>query len=445
MSTWYPGREEKQDPWYWTGTAISLAYSIGLHLQPDESRFDVPEQHLRRRVWWCTFAREQKNALALGRPPRITYHGVSMLTPEDFVDNLNVSIGVHPAEVMRSVSVIKDRETQDALAGLCIEHMKLCVCISLFLYAAFKSREQVEGCNREDYNEYPPSVPSSCLNKSAQDFTKWYREMPVSLHYNSHAVTSSQCDTKPGRSLIVHKATVHIVYYVAVSALYRLKALSPSSTWCNRVGEQHVPAQRILRHAAWELTSVNWDLYQSGLSPYSSTTAVGSISAAMLIHLLDTKSPIETVRRAAIQRIQECKQFLLSLRGAYGTEIEALEYFKAAERHDIDFSISEEQQTPRMRPTGTSSSRNVDQQLRDSDGESLLMRPHYSSPAAAEFQDACGLESPPLMGIDEMFWQSSFEGLSSYDLFGFNIPPYDQMVSPNTSMGLDMARMFAES
>ena len=365
-----------------------------------------------------------------------------MLSPEDLDDNINVSAGVHPPEVMQSLSVLKDRATQDALAGLCIEHMKLCVCIAHFLSTTFKSRQQVEGNNREDYNEYPPASPSSRLNNCAQGFSRWYREMPLDLHYENDAATSSPCIS---RSLIVHKATVHIVYYVAVSALYRLKALSPSSAWCNRHGELQVPPQRILRHAARELTSVNWELYQSGLSPYSSTTAVGSISAAMLIHLLDTKSPIEAVRRAAIQRIQECKQFLLSMRGAYGTEIEALEYLKAAERHDVDFPVSEEEQTARMRHIAAQSSRNVYQQLGDPNRESILMRPRNSPSEAVEFQDVLGLESPPLMGVDEMFWQSSFEGLSSYDLFGFNLPHYDQRVSPNGSTEFDMARMFAES
>lgn len=444
MSTWYPGKEKK-NPWYWAGTALSLAYSIGLHLEPDKSRFDTAEQHLRRRVWWCTFAREQKNALALGRPARTTYYGVAMLAPEDFDDEIDVSAGVRLPEVMQSLSVLEDRPMQDALAELCIEHIKLCVAIALFLSTTFKSRQQVEGSNREDYNEYPPPSPSSRLNYCVQEFSRWYREVPLNLRYEADTAMSSQYDTQHGRSLIVHKATVHVVYYVAVSALYRLKALSPSSIWCNRHDELQGASQRILRHAAWELTSVNWGLYQAGLSPFLSTTAVGSFVAAILIHLLDTKSQDEAVRRAAIKGIQQCKQFLLSLRGAYGTEVEALEYLRAAERHDVNLSVSEEQQTARMRHVVAQSSRDVEQQLRDPGAEPMLMRPWNSPPTAAEIKDACGFESSPLTGVDKMFWQSCFEGAPNYDLFDFSLPHYDQVVSSNSFEEFNVARMFAES
>lgn len=299
MSTWYPAKEKK-DPWYWTGTAISLAHSIELHLEPDDSRFDPPEQHLRRRVWWCIYAREQKNALALGRPPRITFYDVAMITPTDFDDKMGVSTSVHLPKVMQHRSPLEDPAMHNALVRLCIEHMKLCVCISHFLSTNFKVRQQVEGSNREDYNEFPPPSPSIRLNCCAQDFARWYHEMPLDLRYEPQDMASIQQNTQQGRSLIVHKATVHVVYYVAVSALYRLKALSPISAWCEKHGELQDAPRRILRHAAWELTCVNRGLYQSGLSAFSSTTAVSSAVAAILVHLLDTKSPNEAVRGAAV-------------------------------------------------------------------------------------------------------------------------------------------------
>ena len=447
MSTWYPAKEKK-DPWYWAGTAISLAHSIGLHLEPDKSRFDPPEQHLRRRVWWCIFAREQKNALALGRPPRITFYDVAMLTPNDFDDEIGVSAGVHLPNVMERLSDLEDPAMHNALARLCIEHMKLCVCISLFLSTTFKIRQQVEGSNREDYNEYPPPSPSIRLNCCVQDFARWYHEIPLDLRYESNDVASSQQNTRQGRSLIVHKATVHVVYYVAVSALYRLKALSPISAWCDRHGELQDASQRILRHAAWELTCVNRGLYQSGLSPFSSTTAVSSAVAAILVHLLDTKSPNEAVRWAAVQGIQQCRQFLFSLQGAYGTEVEALEYLRAAEQHYPDLSVSEEQQ--QQQTAGVShfvaqNSGKVGQQLGEPEVGPTLTIPRNASPRAAGIQEACELEFSPLKGADEIFWQSCFEGAPSYDLFGFGIPHCNQGASPNGSAGFSMAPMFPES
>lgn len=447
MSTWYPAKEKK-DPWYWAGTAISLAHSIGLHLEPDDSRFDQPEQHLRRRVWWCIFAREQKNALALGRPPRITFYDVAMLTPNDFDDEIGVPAGVQLPKVMQRLGALKDPVMHNALARLCIEHMKLCVCISLFLSTTFKIRQQVEGSNREDYNEYPPPSPSIRLDCCVQDFARWYHEIPLDLRYESHDVASSQQNTQQGRSLIVHKATVHVVYYVAVSALYRLKALSPISARCERYGQLQDASQRILRHAAWELTCVNRGLYQSGLSPFSSTTAVSSAVAAILVHLLDTKSPNEAVRWAAVQGIQQCRQFLFSLQGAYGTEVEALEYLRAAEQHEADLSVSEEQQEPQtaaMRHSVAQSSGKVGRQLGEPRVGQTPTMSRNSPPIAAEIQEGRGLDISPLEEADEVFWQSCFEDAPSYDLFGFGYPHCNQGASPNSLVGFSMGPMFPES
>ncbi|KAJ5803690.1 uncharacterized protein N7503_006140 [Penicillium pulvis] len=448
MSTWYPGKEKK-GPWYWAGTAISLAHSIGLHLEPDESRFDPPEQHLRRRVWWCIFAREQKIALALGRPARITFYDVAMLTLNDFDHNIRVSAGIHLPKVMQRLSALEDPAIHNALARLCIEHMKLCVCISRFLTTTFKIRQQVEGSNREDYHEYSPPSPSIRLDRCVEDFARWYNEIPLDLRYESHGVISNQQNTQQGCSLIVHRATVHVVYYVALSALYRLKALSPISTWCNIYGKLQDSSQSILRHAAWELTCINRGLYQSGLSSYSSTTAVGSAVAAVLIHLLDTKSPNEAVKRAAIQGIQECRRFLLSLGGAYGTEAEALEYLRAAEQHEADLSVSEEQQqqqqTAGIRHFIAQNPGKVVQQLGEPRVGPTLTMPRNLPPIAAEIQEACGLEFSPLIETNETFWQSCFDDIPSYDVFGFGLPHFNQGVSPSGSGGLNVSHISPES
>lgn len=430
MSTWYPGKEKK-NTWYWAGTALSLACSIGLHLEPDGLRFDAPEQHLRRRVWWCAFAREQKIALAFGRAPRITYYGVAMLTPEDFEeeeDERNLSNCVNLPEVMQALSALDDPPMQDALAGLCIEHMKVCVSIALFLSTTFESRKQVEGrggVGPADYGEYPPPSPSGRLDYCAQEFARWYRERPPSLRYEGHGAISSQDTIKHTRSLIVHKATVHVVYYVAVSALYRLKALSPSSAWCNKHGELQGASQRILRQSAWELTNVNWELYNAGLSPYLSTTAVGSVVAAVVVHLLDTKSHDKTVRSRAVRGIQQCKQVLLSLRGTYGTEVEALGYLKAVER-DLPEEQQQQQASQMRHEVDPYHCRYADQRPLDPGVEPILMRPQNAPPAVVEIQDPCEFESPRLTEIDEIFWQSCFEEATSCDFFRFGLPHDDQ-------------------
>lgn len=490
MSSWYPGKKEKKDSWYWIGTAVSLAYSIGLHLEPDDSRFDRRDCHLRRRLWWCIYDREQKIALALGRPARITYHNVAMLTPEDFEDDGKTDhssakgLGDRPIEAphLQPRDIYDDRTTtQDTLlARLCIQHTKLCVCIAHFVATIFECRQQAESGDQEDEDGRPLPSPSARLQSCAQDFGQWYREMPADLRYEVDAATScfsqyNNTRTQPHqRSLIVHKATVHVTYYVAISALYRLKALSPSSTWRDRTGsESHGASQRILRHAAWELTHVNQDLYQAGLLRYVSTSAVGSVVAAVVVHLLDVNAPNNTVSRAAVQAIQQCREFLLILQEAYGTAADALEYLDEAVRNEAELSASEEHrenqgpQSPNSYGAAGGHHRdvqdplqwhdfNMQQRTRNHQQTPTIQAAWRSSPAAVISRAASaagaqvqrvpsGLEMPPLPDADEMFWQSYLNGVPSYDLFaGFSLPHFDLGVSPNDSSGFNMADVFPE-
>ncbi|EXJ76917.1 hypothetical protein A1O3_10074 [Capronia epimyces CBS 606.96] len=474
LSTWYPGKYEKMDSWYWVGAAISLAYSIGLHLEPDSSRFDRRDQHLRRRLWWCIFVREHKIALALGRPARITYHNVAMLTPHDFEDDgetdATTEATVHlPAEAMRrhSRAVLDGRTMQEALARLCIEHTKLCVCIARFVSTIFDCRRQVETGDPGDQDRHPLPSPSSRLKYCIHDFARWYRQVPADLRYDARAATFCPANHQPQpeeqcRSLIVHKATVHTSYYVAISALYRLKALSPSSTWRERNGaESHGLSQRILRHAAWELTSVNQDLCEAGLSRYLSTSAVGSVVAAVVIHLLDMKAPNEAVRRAAVQGIQQCEQFLLILQESYGTATDALEYLREAAWHEADLSVPEQDRECQPRQQHHQHQHHhhnhhhhhqhqapTSQMVWRSSPPQAAPVPAPTLAGAAEIQPVSSVlqTPPPPPETDEMMWQSYIDGTPSYDLFaGFSLPHFDLGVSPNDSGGFNLADVFPES
>jgi hypothetical protein len=75
LGFWHSSLDEHMQPWYWTGIAISLCQVLGLHRNPDESRynFTVTEQQrmLWRRLWWSCFFRDRWLGLTYGRPMRI--------------------------------------------------------------------------------------------------------------------------------------------------------------------------------------------------------------------------------------------------------------------------------------------------------------------------------------------------------------------------------------
>lgn len=71
LGFWFGISYDRMDGWHWTGMAISLAQTMGLHRNP--SGASVPEfQHLSwKRLWWCLFYRDRWTSLGMGRPLRI--------------------------------------------------------------------------------------------------------------------------------------------------------------------------------------------------------------------------------------------------------------------------------------------------------------------------------------------------------------------------------------
>lgn len=76
MSTWYVDLEDRDGSWFWIGTGISLAHTIGLHRASNYASmpsrpFSTRTMSLWRRIWWCLFYREAWLAQGFGRPMRV--------------------------------------------------------------------------------------------------------------------------------------------------------------------------------------------------------------------------------------------------------------------------------------------------------------------------------------------------------------------------------------
>lgn len=85
MGFWHSEVDEHTQPWYWTGTAISLCQMLGLHRDPDSvlynNSFNYRRRYLWRRIWWSCFFRDRWLSLTLGRPLRINLNDCDMPMP----------------------------------------------------------------------------------------------------------------------------------------------------------------------------------------------------------------------------------------------------------------------------------------------------------------------------------------------------------------------------
>ena len=77
MGFWYTDTQDRNSgAWHWTGIAISLAQTLGLHRCPGyltNKQQPLPEKQvsLLRRIWWTCIVRDRWLSLVKGRPMRI--------------------------------------------------------------------------------------------------------------------------------------------------------------------------------------------------------------------------------------------------------------------------------------------------------------------------------------------------------------------------------------
>lgn len=75
LGFWHSEEGGHMEPWYWTGISVSQCQMLGLHRDPDASKFNSVitdrQRHLWRRLWWTCFSRDRWLSLTLGRPLRI--------------------------------------------------------------------------------------------------------------------------------------------------------------------------------------------------------------------------------------------------------------------------------------------------------------------------------------------------------------------------------------
>lgn len=394
MSNWYPGIDEKKDPWFWSGTAISLGHTIGLHLNPVESKIGKDRIKIWRRLWWTSFCREQKLALALGRPSRLTYYNVPMLTLDDF-DIGSLPDGASYLECTYSGDVARQKE----LALLCIEHTKLCVCICHIVSSIFANRQKVNGDSQDIYNGIYSQAAYEDMDSCAKKIEQWLMTTPKDLLYEN--VSKEKYDISD-RCLIMAKANIYILYYGAVAVLHGHKTLNSGLSWeyCGQQSKQQSP-QRIVREASLEITRVNQNLYQLGLLPYSSTTAVGTVVAAAMVHVLDLKSTKSSPPPVVPEEIQQSVEFLKILQEAYGTAVSALQFLRAAAR-SAGISILEPE-TKCMPPIDASQ-----------EEELQKLFPIIPAPTPSNL-----LPASPSWGVrDELFGQSCLNDTQDMDFFG---------------------------
>ena len=335
MTYWYETPDDQKDTWHWMGVAISLAHTIGLHRNPDAASMNLAKRRLWKRIWWSCFMRDRLIALGMRRPTRIKDEDfdVPMLEESDFeIKALADGVGVVPPECR----VIRDVQMQLDLAAMCIAKAKLCLCISHMLKTQYsvliRDKMKPENTTNSTMMLFPNKQLDNVetVNNVDLELSSWASSLPEVCQYRP----LTPLDAKDGRaSLAIQRTLLHMAYHTTVSALHRPQFLPSSPSQAPTTSRQVQDMSRLrVRDAASQITRMASELHHLRLEKYLPTTGVTFILPAMIIHLLEMKSPQAQSRDRATRGFRQCMRVMEKLREMYAAADYATGFLDAALR-----------------------------------------------------------------------------------------------------------------
>ena len=334
MTYGYETLEDRKDTWHWMGVAVSLAYTAGLHRDPENSSMQTNKKGLWKRIWWSCFVQDRLLALGMRRPTRVKDedYDVPMLAEDDFeTQSLSGSVTIIPEDC----SVVRNVDVQRVLARICIARAKLCICVGHILSTQYSVLVKHQGMQDQGHNTRPDVMlfpkkldQPNDLNRCDTELSQWLAELPECCLY-----TDKMTSGKSGPALFVQRSLLHMLYFTAVSALHRPHVFPLMSTSQEqRRRELQSLCLKKVREASRKVTQISQDLHARGLESYLPTTGVTVLLPAIIMHILDAKSGNFDVRQAAVDGFCECMLVLEKLQDNYPFADSATQFIEAAIR-----------------------------------------------------------------------------------------------------------------
>lgn len=331
LTYYYETPDDQKDTWHWMGVATSVAHTIGLHRNPENSNMDGKRTRLWKRIWWSTYMRDRLIALGMRRPTRIKPEDfdVPMLTLDDFsFGPVSESSSCVPA----SCTIARDVDKQRELAIMCIEKAKLCLCISQILSKQYCVLNNNQGLlnDRTTMMLLPKKLDAETCDVQACDdeLQKWLDKLPKEARYRDEPSGNDPID--------LHRSLLHMVFYTTLSALHRPQVLPSTPSHSPGSSDDNVDlldvSRRKVRRAAAAITSIAQSLDSRNLVRYLPTTGVTVLLPAIIIHLLDIKAPDEETRRSSLRGFCQCMQVMGKLRDLYAAADYSTAFLEAAIR-----------------------------------------------------------------------------------------------------------------
>ncbi|KAF4979171.1 hypothetical protein FZEAL_4544 [Fusarium zealandicum] len=298
MGHWHADAEDRFEAWHWTGIAISLCQTAGLHCSlggstKKSSQLTEARERLCRRIWWTCIYRDRWLSMVKGRPVRIRLEDGDM-SPAT-VEDMEHDIRQLPDTVKAAYFPYDSRR----VSSLWCKQVE----IGLLLGNILTQNARLQA-----------STPVELTQPSELDLLQC--DWPVDDVDGMH----------PFERLCEYH--VRLLYHATCIAFWRprisLSGDGPSEhPWRREAVEKS-------RAAAVNSNAVLEEIMAHDLLKFMKSQSISALVPPMQIHLLDSKSSTTSVRILGTNRLQLCLQILAELKETYWAAEFALKLFERA-------------------------------------------------------------------------------------------------------------------
>ncbi|KFY94982.1 hypothetical protein V498_03599, partial [Pseudogymnoascus sp. VKM F-4517 (FW-2822)] len=291
MGHWYTSTDDRAGPWHWTGIAIGLSHTVGLHQLSHSSR---PSW---RRLWWSLYCREVWLSLGLGRPMRIA------LEDSDTAPLSTCDSDVLSPELIGEVSQKYMPGEQSHLFEMWLDQVRLTVALGNVLVKSYKSKGVKQ--SRADIERCELEIRSS------------HRTCPRSNNQS--------------RVLASHIHQFKLYFEAAIIVLYRPYILDPPrEVSAANQGQWRKLACQKTRTAASNASGAVNSMMAEDLIGLCHTITVIALIPLMQIHLFESTSLTPMAREMGKHNLALCMLAMDELRKSYLSANAAYKLFEAA-------------------------------------------------------------------------------------------------------------------
>ncbi|KFZ04751.1 hypothetical protein V501_09014 [Pseudogymnoascus sp. VKM F-4519 (FW-2642)] len=288
MGHWYTSTDDRACPWHWTGIAIGLSHTVGLH------QLSHGPRPLWRRLWWSLYCREVWLSLGLGRPMRIVLED-SDTSPPSTCDSDVLSPDVSQKYLPEELGHLFD---------MWLDLVRLTVALGNVLLKNYRAKG---------------------VKQSRADIERCELEIRASHH------TCPRSNTSQSRVLASHIHLFKLYFEAAIIVLYRPHILdSPREVSVADQGLWRALACQKTRTAASNASAAVNSMMAEDLIDLCHTIAVIALIPLMQIHLFESTSLTPMVREMGKHNLALCMLAMDELRKSYLSADAAYKLFKAA-------------------------------------------------------------------------------------------------------------------